>query len=295
MPRSINHDYRSRCIYHITLKKAPGIPPFGTLCGEVPDVSITRSKLGCIIERHIRNINRLNSLIRVLQYIIMPDHIHMLIFVTSPVDLPIGNYIGKFKVMVFHEYSNITGQKTSVFEDDFHDCILHAGRSLDTIFKYIRSNPYRLAVRRQFPDYFKRINNLIIGNRTYQSYGNQFLIKNPFKEQVVVHHSDSLQEHALHRTRWLHIAANGGVLVSPFISQPEKKIRHEAEALKGNIILITHLPFKEFYKPDRHEFELCTEGRLLIIAPVEKPANTHLSRETCINMNKLANEIVSML
>ena len=93
------------------------------------------------------------------------------------------------------------------------------------MYDYIRLNPYRLAVRRAYPEYFSRVNSLVVGGRELQAYGNMLLLDNPFKEQVVVHRADSPEVRESNRRRWLYTAANGGVLVSPFISPDERGIR----------------------------------------------------------------------
>ncbi len=76
---------------------------------------------------------------------------------------------------------------------------------------------------------------------------------------------------------WLSDAAKGTVLVSPFISKSEKAIRVEAEDIGANIILITHEAFGERFKPAAHDFNLCSQGRLLIIS-LGMPLNTPISR-----------------
>ncbi|MBD5219743.1 MAG: hypothetical protein HDS72_05830 [Bacteroidales bacterium] len=286
MPRAYKHDYRARCIYHITITKAAGVPVFGHLCGKLPDVSIARTPLGQIIAANIGRIPQLDSHLRVLQYVIMPDHIHLLLFVTAPVPRHLGSYIGMFKVKIGQEFRLLTGVDSPVFEEDFYDCILYKSRSLDTIFKYIRDNPRRLAVRKEFPDYFRRVNSLPVGSRQFQVYGNVQLLENPFKEQVVVHRSEGPDVREANRQRWLHTAANGGVLVSPFISPAEKAIRKEAEALNSKIILITNTPMSERFKPAEGDFALCEKGRLLIVS-----APGALTRQKCLEMNSLAGEM----
>lgn len=288
MPRSYSHNYRSRCIYHITLKKAPGVAEFGSLCGEYPDAVIARSRLGAIIEKNIRLMPDFNPAIKVLQYCIMPDHVHLLIFVTSVLDHHLGNYIGKLKVNIHQDYRNSAGIDLQVFEDDFYDCILYRSRSLDTLYKYIHENPRRLAIRKAHPDFFRRMNHLRIGDKNYQAYGNVQLLDNPFKEQVVVHRNDSAEIREHNRKMWLHTAANGGVLVSPFISADEKKIRDDAETDNGRFILITNEPLPERFKPTGRDFELCETGRLLIVS-INLPGE--LSRRTCLAMNSLAEVI----
>lgn len=197
MPRCYNHDYRSRCIYHITLRKDPAAPFFGRLCGEYPNVGIARSPLGAVIESNIRRFPAFHSALRVLQYSIMPDHLHLLLFVTAPVPYQLGNYIGMFKTAV----------------------------------------------------------------------------------------------HGRNRRRWLHAGANGGVLVSPFISTSEKAVRAEAEAAGARFILITAEPFGERYKPAGHDFDLCAAGRMLIIS-INQPGD--LSRATCLAMNELAGAVTKI-
>ena len=281
------HDYTSRCIYMVTLNKSPNVKAFGTLEGDCqipagqkgsPFVSAT--EIGCAIKDKIRNFHLIEPNIRILQYAIMPDHLHILLFVEYPTDIILGRIVAKFKVEV-----NKAAKTVEVFAKGFNDQILKGSRSLDTLFRYLRDNPRRLAVRRAFPEFFRRVNGLKIGERTYQAYGNFQLLECPFREQVVVHRADSPEIRQRKRDMWLYTAANGGVLVSPFISPAEKAIRTEAEEAGGRIILITNQTFEERYKPSGRDFELCEAGRLLIIS-ANMPGD--LSRQACLTMNDLA-------
>lgn len=222
-----------------------------------------------------------------LQYMIMPDHIHILLFVTAPIPRHLGNYIGMFKVKTGQDFQNLSGFEGPVFDEDFYDCILYPKRSLDVLYRYLRDNPRRLAVRREHPEFFRRVNCMEIGDGRFQAYGNIQLLENPFKEQVVVHRRDGEAERDAKRQLWFHTGANGGVLVSPFISPAEKDIRREAEAVGSRIILITNATMGERYKPSESDFALCESGRLLIISyPGE------LTRQKCLEMNRLAEMIV---
>ncbi len=290
MPRAFFHDYRQTCVYHITMNKAHGVPVFGHLDGCLPDVSIKKTLLGEIIGAYIRGLSSLNPKLRVLQYVVMPDHIHILLQVTEPLERSLGSYMGMLKVKIGQDYRERTGMQFTVFQPDYYDCILFRARPLDVVYRYIRENPYRLAVRRERPDYFRRINNLTIGSYQVQAYGNLQLLDNPFKEQVVVHRTDTPERRELNRQLWLYNAGNGGVLVSPFISQAEKAIREEAEALNAKIILVTNEQFGERFKPSAHNFELCDTGRLLIVslALPGAPGRDGISRSECMALNELA-------
>ena len=128
----------------------------------------------------------------------------------------------------------------------------------------------------------------MIGDIPCQAYGNIHLLDNPFKDQVIVHRADDGETFLANKDRWLHTAANGGVLVSPFISQREKSIRKEAESSGSRFILITNRPFSEREKPSGKDFDLCAQGRLLIIAPLTAMP---LDRPSCLKMNSLAQTI----
>lgn len=261
------HDYTSRCIYMITICKDPQCAAFGELKGDCrlragqPGSSyIKASPVGMAIKEALRRFSELTPQARILQYALMPDHLHFLLFIQEPTTEILGRIIGRFEVAV----DRLAGVDR-VFAKGFNDQILKTSRSLDILYRYIRENPWRLAVRRAFPERFRRVNRLRIGEREYQAYGNLQLLDNPFKEQVVVHRAEDEATRWRHREEWLHSAANGGVLVSPFISGAEKDIRREAEELDGRLILITNPPFEERYKPTGRDFELCERGRMLII------------------------------
>lgn len=286
------HDYRMPGRYMITLSKSPSIPPFSTIEGDwkIPvgtrGSSYTRwSPLGGRVAKLIYGISSIHPALRADQYVVMPDHVHILLWVQAELPEHLGLFIARFKAAVNGAYG-----REHVFDDGFNDQIVSNKRDLHTLFEYIRANPWRLAVRRANPDYFTRINNQTIGTTPCQAYGNIHLLHNPFIDQVIVHRADAPEALARNKERWLYTAANGGVLVSPFISRHEKAVRFEAETLGGRLILITHEAFTERYKPAAHDFELCVQGRMLILS-LGHPAQESLSRNTCLLMNDLAQTI----
>lgn len=269
------------------------MPAFGALAGNLPDVHIGRSKLGQVIANNIARIPVLNPKLKVLQYAIMPDHIHLLIFVTDTIERHLGNYLGMFKVKTGQDYALLTGVHKTVFEEDFYDCILYPSRSLDQVYRYIKDNPRRLAVRKAYPEFFRKVNNLKIGDHAFQAYGNFQLLDNPFKEQVIVHRADSPEIREQNRQQWLYTGSNGGVLVSPFISPREKEIFREAEALGARFIVLITETMGERYKPSGHFFSLCEQGRMLLLSPVSLPdrdsqGNKPVTRRQALALNEFS-------
>ena len=81
--RSNWHDYRSRCIYMITLNKADCIPRFSTIKG-IPGDYINKpytdlSPTGKIIAANVSALKHRFPFISILRRCIMPDHIHFVI------------------------------------------------------------------------------------------------------------------------------------------------------------------------------------------------------------------------
>lgn len=285
MGRDPKHDYRSRCIYHITINKAPGCFDFSSVGGSPDCPVVSRSAIGKIIEEQVNNFPSLCPSLQVLQYVIMPDHIHVALFARDYLPRAIGSYIGMMKVKSGQLIRAAYPQISDIFTADFHDRYLRPRHKLATIINYIRLNPYRLLVRRSNPEFFRRINDIEICGAKWQAYGNLQLLENPFKAPVIIHRSDSEACKADKSRRWKHLAENGGVLVSPFISKGEKEIRRQCEAANGKVIFLATEPFGERQKPAAHDFELCAQGRLLILAPM---AALPASRHTFLYLNSIA-------
>lgn len=291
MPRDFNHDYRSISIYHITVSKRREVPYFSNLIGNSNQFVNQRLPMGKIIETNIKNFYNLSRALQVLQYVIMPDHVHFLIYVRQEIPYPVGNYISMWKAAINRQARELDAKIEAVFEKDFHDRILRKHQSLQVVINYIKLNPRRLLIRRENPDFFSRTYRLKpIRGIEFEAYGNLHLLLNPFREQVIVHRSDSPEIRSQNRERWLNTAANGGVLVSPFISPAESAIRKEIEPLGGKHILITNESFHDRYTPKGNNHDLCRQGVLLILAPkLPLPA----CRSTWLLLNSVAEAIAS--
>lgn len=290
MFRAIFHNYRSNALYHITINRENGVPDFVVLKGDSKNPLSERTKLGGIIEHELRMISKLNPLIRMYQYVLMPDHVHFILHVKDSLDKPVGNYIGAFKVRVRQAARSACGIDSPIFAENFYDRIIQPWHSLDDVYKYIRENPARLLARRENPGYFQRVNDYVIDGRAWSLYGNFDLLSNPFVSQVVIHRKDTEDERRKKLAYWEHLMRNGGVLVSPFISRAEKAVRNMAFELHGRMILVINEPLSDRYKPGGENFEACLRGDLLVLAPAEPLAEC---RETWLYLNNLSRRIAA--
>lgn len=195
--RCKNHDYRSRCIYMITMLKSPAAPILSSISADPKAVKVSPivspSPAGMIINNCLRQLCRDYPALRILCRIIMPDHIHFELFVTERTELALGSMMAAFKSSCTNAYkkefphSRLALEKLSMFEPGFND----------------------------------------------------------------------------------KIAWHAGVLVSPFINPEEKVWRDEAIRNGNGIILIVDYRFSDRKKPYKELFDLCAEGRLLIVSTEE--------------------------
>ncbi|MDE7376063.1 MAG: hypothetical protein K2N16_04370 [Muribaculaceae bacterium] len=285
--RAFAHNYHAPFIYHLILKKKDAFPKFGVVKGDAqiapgqPGCAfIEETELGKTIAKSIIAIQKQFPILQIYQFAVMPDHVHILLRVKEWSEKHLDFYIETL----------VNNIGTDIFQPGYCDKPLLRKRSLDCLFRYIRENPHRLAMRQQFPQFFQRIRKLKIDEKEYEAYGNLFLFRNPDKEAVKISRKFPPEEKEQKKTNWLNAASKGTILVSPFISKEEKAIRAEADALGAKIILITHETFPDRFKPSAHDFSLCSEGRLLIIS-LGLPARTTLSRSICLQMNSFAETI----
>ena len=295
--RKRGHDYYGPFIYHIILKKKKGAPEFSAIIGD-PSISPglpgcarpNYSKMGYAIFNALREFEKKYPEFIKKQYSIMPDHVHLILQKLVRTDTHLETYMEILKGLVADFYVK-EGKpflnSNEIFEPRFTDKLLYRKMDLQVWIDYVGQNPHRRAMIMKFPDFFQRISNLTLGEQTYETYGNLFLFKNPDKFAVRIRRHFSDKEKREHANEALLAAEEGSILISPFISKEEKEIRKEAELKGAKIILIQHEEFGEKYKPFKHDYELCAEGRLLIIS-LKMPKGTVLTHEICTQMNELA-------
>ena len=232
-------DYGGTGLYMITLCIEGRHPLFGHLEGNISAKRgqadfphIVLSPLGrAVLEEELPKIPRFYPQIEVWQAAIMPDHLHLLLYVSKP--LPegkrLGDIIRSFKGGCSRAWwgrgagqetaretaqgtalksagtaagvpalsSAVTGaasgaaRRASLFEAGYHDRIIKRPGMLDNIKRYMSDNPLRALMRRHLPHLMERRLHLRIGAHDYAAFGALFLLKRAEKEQVFFHRRDA--------------------------------------------------------------------------------------------------------
>ena len=269
-------DYKEPTIYLLTMNTIGRQPILGTLEGE----RIVLTEIGKSVAAEIREIPNYKDAgaIEIYRFVVMPNHIHVLLRVHEQLAHPIGYYVSWFKMQCMEKCSVLDGipskEKKPVFGKEYHDRILMRKGQLARMANYIADNPRRLAMICANPDLFRIKQEKRIGKTPCLVMGNIFLADNPRKEVLKCSRRMSQEEIDARKAECLREAANGTVFVSGAISEGEKQIcRALREAGHPLIIMLTEgfpdpeSPQAKYYKPKGVYFEACEAGRLLLVQP----------------------------
>lgn len=173
---------------------------------------------------------------------------------------------------------------------------------LDTMMRYVQMNPQRLATKRLKPGFFRVQRGIEVGGRSYDGVGNATLLMAERFETVhvrraMVQKAEQGDNAPLrdYMNGCVLAARKGAVMVSPFISLHEKQVMEVLLREKFPFILLTDNGFREYYKPSDTLFDACAAGRVLILSPWKYDAGKqHISREDCLALNMMAEEITKI-
>ncbi len=144
-PRLQNFDYSENGMYFLTLcikdkeKLLCNIVGRGVL--DTPSVLLTST--GKIVEKYIRSINNV-EMVSVEKYVVMPDHIHLLIFVDNPFGVSrtprptnsiIARTISGFKRLCNKEIGK------NIWQTSFFDHVIRNEKDYIKHCEYIDNNP----------------------------------------------------------------------------------------------------------------------------------------------------------
>ena len=315
--RMYGHDYAVPGTYEVTMVVADRCPVFGEIVGttKVRDDKprLKPSPLGqAVLDNEIPKIHYYYPMVDIWQVCLMPDHLHLIVRISQP--LPKGKHlgiiIGAFKGGISRAWwqldttvpaASASESRPPLFEPNYNDHILMRDGQLDNWKRYLRDNPLRYMMRREFPDLFQRALCITIGNTRYSAFGNMLLLRQPEKHQVFFHRrtdgvpTEDTDYWITEKQRLIADANSGDVLVTPGISECEKRIKKMAMEQQLRMIHVQADPIGQYWKPERSRFEACAHGSLLILAPWPEDMPTFASDYDCFHyLNRLAETICTI-
>lgn len=295
-------DYTEPRIYMFTIKKSPACPDFSLLTGD-PRLpvgakgapAVIHLEAGGILGDELKKTELMRPLdVKILNSVIMPDHAHLLVRVLRKLTVKITSIIAAVESATTRRCrkAGLIAPDASAFSGEgINDIALYARGQLDRLYKYIDDNPRRLMIKRLHPDLFGRELGLQIGELEMDAVGNMFLLRKPLMA-VHVRRKWTEAEREEYRERCLAFARHGGVLISPFISPHERAIMREALEEGGSVIQIYERGFGERWKPAGRMFDICAEGRLLVMTESWRTTRAEdMSYRKASHMNRVAEYI----
>lgn len=272
--RAPHHDYTARGFYFITATAYPYVPPLSFIRDSGPElrkgemIIPVNTDLGDIIDTELRNLSHYHPELKIMRYVIMPDHIHFVVQILDKLSRPLGSELAGFFASCSKGFARLTNQSevTTLFQP-FDDIIIRDYPQLDKTIKYIEENPRRYLIKKKYPELFKTYLNVKIAEYEFAAYGNIFLLKAPQLLPIRIHRRWSEEEFSEYKTLCRRKIADGAIPVTPAIHKVEKEIVNLAVEMGREIILLRDRGFKERFKPQGRQFDLCAAGRLLLLAP----------------------------
>lgn len=322
--RCASHDYRSRCMYMVTLVVEGRRQLLGTLVGDpaLPNgtpgsAQLRPSPLGEAVIDEWRALPSLHPEVRNMALQLMPDHLHLIVYVTRPMPQPLGSVVAAFEVRCNNRYQTLVGEGKAepvsqhvtaereaakregrrsryglLFENGFNDKILWREDELKAWRAYLVDNPRRLLLKRQHPDLFYVKHDIRAGGFTFEAMGNELLLVYP--RRLFVQCSRKLTETDI--AALLASAerdfSEGTVFVSSSVSPGEKAVMHRAFERRCPVVVLRDNGFGQYEKPGGRAFDACAEGRMLLLAPWQHHDDRRaITREQCLTLNAMAEAI----
>lgn len=126
-----NYDYSKENMYFITICIQNRLEILGKIVGEN---KIDLTKEGNIVKQNIKRIEEIYANIIVDEYIIMPNHIHILLLINHKKDVTLSRIVKHYKANTSREITY------SIWQKSFYEHIIRNEKEYLKVKEYIRNN-----------------------------------------------------------------------------------------------------------------------------------------------------------
>ncbi|MBR3288745.1 MAG: transposase [Lachnospiraceae bacterium] len=152
-----DYNYKSENIYFITICSKNQECIFCNIDEEIDSVGfdtinfnkyIHYSNIGSIIVESLKNIETIYNGVVLKEYVIMPNHLHMLIEITDDISknqnsIDIFKIVGSFKRYVTKMVNKGKKNKMEVWQKSFYEHIVRDEKDYNRILEYMVYNPFK--------------------------------------------------------------------------------------------------------------------------------------------------------
>ncbi len=302
------HDYARHAIYLVTLIRNQQAEPFSEFSGGIapgsktPELTLTSN--GESLEDALEVIEKSFEGVSIPSSVILPDYAMFILRNVSPDEKTLQEVIFWIKQECNRRYLREVSmcceptpggeQLSSMFAGGFDERIARRKSDVERFEHLIEVAPRHFIYLQNNPDFNRRFQIRTKDGRIFEGFGNPLLLDDPQISAVRVSSRYTPEELNEKKSDWFRTSLNGGVLVSPFVSGAELKVRRWALENGGRVIMLMHNGFGSIYTPNPYLVPALTSGRLLQIAPMtHDPDLLRPNRDLCLSMNETAETIAN--
>jgi len=140
------YDYSKNGYYFVTICTKDKKPLLGKIVGRDAHIPphIVLSDIGKIVDKYINNANIVYNFITIDKYVIMPNHIHLIVKFEFPLDG--GMWASRPTVnTIVRSIKTLTTKEIgySIWQSSYYDHVIRNQHSYEEIWKYIDDNPLK--------------------------------------------------------------------------------------------------------------------------------------------------------
>ena len=129
-PRLTNYNYTDGGYYFITICTKDKIHYFGEILNE----KMQFSEIGKIAFDNIKRLNDMYKTIKIDKFVIMPNHIHLILIIDKQSNISVSNIIKKYKEWITKNIGK------GIWQKSFYDHIIRNEKDYLRIWEYIDEN-----------------------------------------------------------------------------------------------------------------------------------------------------------
>ena len=244
--------------------------------------TVDLSPLGLACSKDIEAFKMLPEDIVVCAKQIMPDHLHVVLWLRDNDGRSIRQIGNGFRIGIKKaaiELGLWTAEQGHILEVPYIRTLVHKGQ-LQSMTNYVHLNPDRAWIKRTHPDLFKLRRDTIVRGLRFSSMGNHWLLEWPDRQMVECSRSISDDDLAALENKVLARTENGAVTYTAAISKGEQRIARAVRETGLPLVVLLKDGFpkagsesERYFKPGGVYFEACAMGRLLLLEATDASYN----------------------
>ena len=264
------YDYSRGAVFFITFGITPRRPLFGTVTGD----KVIHSPLGLAALETLERETKRNANLVLYNSVIMPDHIHLRLFVRPGTPDPItaaGAFVGNFK-----RWTNWRAKQLGIalsWDPNYYDRLCLSREIIELVDKYIANNPLKWSLMHGPNPPLKVIepldSPLLPDTEWWTGVGTSGFLDGS-RKLASIQLSRKIAEGEMSAVvgRCLTAVDKGFTLVSTFISPTELVLKRALAAYGAPMVRVVPDPLATVYRPKEDEPRLFAAGRLLLLSRV---------------------------